>query len=96
MEVALEAGAEDVVSQDDGAVDVVTTPETFSDIKAQLEDAGLLAANAEITMSASTMTSLDKTQAEKVIRLIDMLEDLDDVQNVYSNADISADIMTQL
>ncbi|WP_020565837.1 YebC/PmpR family DNA-binding transcriptional regulator [Methylosarcina fibrata] len=96
MEAALEAGAEDVVSNDDGSIDVMTTPENYLTVKEALVAAGFEPENAEITMQASTNTVLDAEDAEKMMRLIDRLEDLDDVQNVYSNADISADIMAQL
>lgn len=96
MEAALEAGAEDVVTHDNGAIDVVTTPETFSDVKAALQNAGLTPENAEVTMAPSTKVAMDVELAEKVLRLIDVLEDLDDVQNVYSNADFTEELMEQL
>jgi transcriptional/translational regulatory protein YebC/TACO1 len=96
MEAALEAGAEDVVSNDDGSKDVMTTPENYLEVKDALIAAGFQPDNAEITMQASTNTELDADTAEKMMRLIERLEDLDDVQNVYSNADISEDIMEQL
>jgi transcriptional/translational regulatory protein YebC/TACO1 len=96
MEAALEAGAEDVVSYDDGAVDVMTTPEHYLAVKDALIAAGFEPDNAEVTMQAATMAELDAEGAEKMMRLIDRLEDLDDVQNVYSNADISDEIMEGL
>jgi len=96
MEAALEAGADDVVSYDDGAVDVMTSPENYLAVKDALIAAGFTPDNAEVTMHASTMAILDADDAEKMMRLIDRLEDLDDVQNVYSNADISDEIMTGL
>jgi YebC/PmpR family DNA-binding regulatory protein len=96
MEAALEAGADDVVSNDDGSLDVLTSPEAFEGVKAALAGAGLTPENAEITMRASTSTSLDKDDAEKMIRLLERLEDLDDVQNVYSNADIGVGILAQI
>lgn len=96
MEAALEAGADDVVSYDDGAVDVMTSPENYLAIKDALIAAGFTPDNAEVTMQASTMAELDADDAEKMMRLIDRLEDLDDVQNVYSNADISDEIMAGL
>ena len=95
MEVALDAGADDVES-DDGYV-VVTTPEAFGAVVDALEAAGLKAENAEVTMKASTdaeVTDLD--QAEKIMKMIDMLEDLDDVQNVYTNVRFSDEIMAKL
>jgi YebC/PmpR family DNA-binding regulatory protein len=96
MEVALEAGAEDVMSNDDGSIDVITPPEVFVDVKEAMVAAGLEPQNAEITMTPSTSVSLDLEDAEKIMGLIDMLEDLDDVQNVYTNADFSDEVMAQL
>ena len=88
MEAALDAGAEDVVAEEDDSIEVITTPETYSDVKAALEAAGLTPENAEITMRASLQVELDAETGEKVLRLLDALEDLDDTQDVYSNADI--------
>lgn len=96
MEVVLEAGAEDISSEDDGSVEVLTAPETFSDVLDALEKASLKPDNAEVSMIASTEVALDIDGAQKVIKLVDMLEDLDDTQNVYTNAAISDDIMDQL
>ena len=96
MEAALEAGAEDVASNDDGSIDVITTPETFTDIKEALQGAGLEPSMAEVTMQPSTTVDLALEEAERVMRMIDMLEDLDDVQNVYTNADFSDEVMAQL
>jgi len=96
MEAALEAGAEDIVTNDDGSVDVQTTAEDFLDVKDAMVAAGLEPAHAEVTQQASTSVELDLEGAEKMLRMIGMLEDLDDVQNVYSNADVSAEVMAQL
>ncbi|QSA95804.1 YebC/PmpR family DNA-binding transcriptional regulator [Methylococcus sp. EFPC2] len=96
MEAALEAGAEDVVGNDDGSFDVLTSPESFLAVKEALAGAGLNPENAEITQRASTSSSLEQDDAEKMIRLLERLEDLDDVQNVYSNADISEDILAKI
>ena len=96
MEAALEAGAEDVISYDDGAVDVMTTPENYLTVKDALINAGFEPDNAEVTMQAATMAELDADDAEKMMRLIDRLEDLDDVQAVYYNADIGNEIMEGL
>jgi YebC/PmpR family DNA-binding regulatory protein len=96
MEVALEAGAEDVVTHPDGSVDVLTTPESFEDIKQAILAAGLTPEVAEVTMRASTTTSLGIEDARKMVKLLEMLEDLDDVQNVYSNADLSEEILAQI
>ncbi|MGB7934163.1 MAG: YebC/PmpR family DNA-binding transcriptional regulator [Gammaproteobacteria bacterium] len=96
MEVALEAGAEDVVSYDDDSVDVLTDPEQFEAVRDAMQAAGLGTGQAEVTMRSANSTSLALEEAEKMVRLLDTLEELDDVQNVYSNADISEDILAQL
>jgi YebC/PmpR family DNA-binding regulatory protein len=96
MEAALEAGAEDVLGNEDGSFDVLTEPDQFVDIKAAMMDAGLEPEQAEVTMRAAITTSLEQDDAEKMVRLLDRLEDLDDVQNVYSNADISEEVLAQL
>ncbi|UDL03402.1 YebC/PmpR family DNA-binding transcriptional regulator [Marinobacter sp. CA1] len=96
MEAALEAGAEDVAEQEDGSFEIVTTPEQFLDVKDALVSAGLTPERAEVTMVPSTSDELDLEGAETILKLVDMLEDLDDVQNVYSNADIPDDILARL
>ncbi len=96
METALEAGAEDVVANDDGSIDVMTAPENFVDVKEAMVAAGHEPENADITMTASTTVDLELDDAQKVMGLIDMLEDLDDVQNVYTNAEFSDAVMEQL
>ncbi len=96
MEAALEAGAEDIVTNEDGSVDVQTTAEDFLDVKDAMVAAGFEPEHAEVTQQASTSVELDFEGAEKMLRMIGMLEDLDDVQNVYSNADVSAEVMAQL
>ena len=88
MEVALEGGADDVVTEDDGSIEVVTSPEVYSDVVTAMEEAGLEPANSEITMRATTEVELDVETGGKVLRFLDILEDLDDTQAVYSNADI--------
>jgi YebC/PmpR family DNA-binding regulatory protein len=87
MEVALEAGAEDVVTADDGTVEVITSPDGFDAVKAAMAAAKLAPESAGITMRAATEIPLDATTAPQVFELIEALEDLDDVQHVYSNAD---------
>lgn len=96
MEAALEAGAEDVITNDDGSIDVLTAPEHFDTVKAALVQSDLIPENAEVTMRASTNTVLNSEDGEKMIRLLERLEDLDDVQSVYSNADISEDILASI
>ena len=87
MEAALEAGAEDVEENEDGSYLVITAPDkSFGEVVDALRDAGLEAADAEVTMHPSTQADLDADTAETVGKMIDLLEDLDDVQNVYTNA----------
>ena len=88
MEVALDAGADDIETAEDGSIEVTTAPEAFSDVVAAMETAGLKPENAEVTMRASTEVALDVETGQKVLKFLDMLEDLDDTQDVYSNADI--------
>jgi YebC/PmpR family DNA-binding regulatory protein len=96
MEAALVAGAEDLATLGDGSFEIVTVPDQFLDVKQSLVESGLIPDNAEVTMVPSTTVELDEEGAEPILKLIDMLEDLDDVQNVYHNADISADVMEAL
>ncbi|MBT6922266.1 MAG: YebC/PmpR family DNA-binding transcriptional regulator, partial [Candidatus Ruthia sp.] len=96
MEAALDAGAEDVISNDDGSIDVITTPEDFFTVKDALSDVGLEASHAEVTMEPANRVELNLGDAEKFMKLIDRLEDLDDTQEVYHNADISDEVMAQL
>lgn len=96
MDAALDAGADDVVTHDDGSIDVYTTPEDFGAVKDALDAAGLEAVNAEVTMVPSTKAELDADTAPKFLRLIDNLEDHDDVQEVYHNAEIADDILQAL
>lgn len=96
MEIALEAGAEDIVSNEDGSIDVMTTLASFTAVQDGLKAAGLDALNAEMTMLAAIGVDLDLDAAEKLLKLVNHLEDLDDVQNVYSNASISNEIAQQL
>lgn len=97
MELALEANADDVIVNDDKSMEVITTPEAFLTVKVFLAKAGFQPAQADITMRALTNVSItDKETAEKVVNLIDVLEELDDVQSVYSNADIDEEIMSTI
>ena len=86
MEVALEAGAEDVISDDDGAIEVLTAPPDFETVKAALEAAGLKPEVAEVTLRAENEIELTGEDAARMQKLLDVLEDLDDVQDVYHNA----------
>ena len=96
MEASLEAGADDVIGHDDGSVEVLAPWEEFSAVSEALKAAGLVADNAEVTMIASVEVPLDRDGAEKLLALVDHLEDLDDVQNVYTNADIAEEVFEQL
>jgi YebC/PmpR family DNA-binding regulatory protein len=86
MEVALEAGAEDIINNDDGSIEVMTTPADFSVVKEALEAAGLEAVLAEVTMKADNETVFTGDDAVKMQKLLDALDDLDDVQEVYTSA----------
>jgi YebC/PmpR family DNA-binding regulatory protein len=96
MEAAIDAGADDVITNDDGTKDVITTLENYLNVKEALVAGGFEPESAEITMQASTKAELDAEDAEKMMLLIERLEDLDDVQNVYSNGDISDEIMASM
>jgi YebC/PmpR family DNA-binding regulatory protein len=96
MEAALEAGAEDVVTHADGSLEVTTPWERLTDVKEAMLAAGLEPEMAEITQQPSVSVELEVEDAQKVLRLVDMLEELDDVQSVHSNADFSDEVMAQL
>ena len=90
MEVALDAGAEDVITDEEGAIEVLTAPGEFEAVKNALEAAGLMPELAEVTMRAENTIELAGDDATRMQKLLDVLEDLDDVQNVYHNAEIEA------
>jgi YebC/PmpR family DNA-binding regulatory protein len=96
MEAAIEAGAEDVIVDDEGSIEVLTAPEEFEHVRDAMRAAGLKPESAEVTMRAATNSELGVKEAESMIKLLETLEDLDDVQEVYSNADISEEILAQL
>jgi len=96
MEAALEAGAEDIVGDDDGSFDVLTVPDELVTVKAALSAAGQIPESAEVTMRAKTNAPVDPDDADTLLRLLDTLEDLDDVQKVYSNADIPEAILAEM
>jgi YebC/PmpR family DNA-binding regulatory protein len=96
MAIAIEAGAEDIINNEDGSIDVITNPDDFINVKNAITGANLVPDSAQITMRAMTNSELDLDSAKSMIGLLDMLEDLDDVQHVYSNADISEEILTEL
>jgi transcriptional/translational regulatory protein YebC/TACO1 len=96
MEAALEAGAEDVVTYPDGCIDVLTDPVDFEAVRDAMVAAGFEPEEAEVTQRASTSTVLDQQQAASMMKMLEVLEDLDDVQNVYSNAEIPDEILALL
>ena len=89
MEVALEAGADDVISDEDGAVEVITSPGAFEQVRDALTGAGLAPEVAEVTMRPENTIAVAGDEATRMQKLLDMLEDLDDVQDVFHNAEIS-------
>jgi YebC/PmpR family DNA-binding regulatory protein len=94
-EAAIDAGADDVVAYDDGAIDVLTTPDAFAAVKAAMEAAGLKADIAEVTMRADNDIAVTGDTAQQVAKLLAWLEDLDDVQSVYCNAELGEDAYAQ-
>jgi YebC/PmpR family DNA-binding regulatory protein len=96
MEAAIEAGAEDVVVDNDASIEVLTSPSEFEAVQTALNNAGLTAELGEITMRSSVSTELDEGGASSMIKLLEVLEDLDDVQDVFSNAEIPDDILAKL
>ena len=96
IEIAIESGAEDIVINDDGSIDVVTEPESFFTVKDALLANDLNPDHSQITMEPANRVELNMEDAEKFMKLIDRLEDLDDTQEVYHNADISDEILSEL
>lgn len=96
MDVAIESGAEDVIINDDGSFTVNTTPEIFGKVVDAMKAHGFVPELAEVTMISSVKVNLDLANAEQFMKMVDMLEDLDDVQEVYSNAEISEEVGKQL
>jgi len=96
MEVALEAGAEDVIAQDDGSFDVATSQNDVVEIKDLLVSAGVDVSTAEVALVPLTIADLDVETAPELMKLIDMLEDLDDVQNIYTNAEFTDELLELL
>ena len=96
MEVAIEAGAEDVVVEEEGGIEVLTDPQDFLAVRDAMQAAGLTPEQAEVTMRASTTTVLGEREAGSMVKLLETLDELDDVQQVYSNADIPDEILAGL
>ena len=95
FEAALEAGAEDV-KEEDGLIEVVTDPSEFETVKNTLDSKGLKSQSAEVTMIPQNMTAVEGKQAESLMKMLDVLEDNDDVQNVHANFDISDEEMEKI
>jgi transcriptional/translational regulatory protein YebC/TACO1 len=96
MEAALDAGAEDVVTNDDGTVDVITQPTELEAVRDAMTAAQMEPDSAEVTMRPTTTAELDDDQAATVLKMLEALEELDDVQDVYSNADFSEEVIGRL
>jgi len=96
MDAALESGADDVVTHDDGSIDVMTTADDFIQVQEAMSALNFVPEHAEVTFKADNMTPVEFDDAEKILKLIDMLEELDDVSEVYTNADFSDEVMAQL
>lgn len=96
MEVALESGADDIVTQPDGSIEVITAWEVLGKVRTALEQAGIAVAHADISMAPSIQVDMDAETAASNLKLIDMLEDLDDVQAVFTNANFTAELMEKI
>ena len=95
MDIALEAGADDIVTHDDGSIEITSPPENHTRVESALIDANIEIESAEVVQRAANEVSLNQEDAEKVMRLIDALEDLDDVQDVFTNADFPDSIFAE-
>ncbi|NLD08638.1 MAG: YebC/PmpR family DNA-binding transcriptional regulator [Xanthomonadaceae bacterium] len=95
-EAAIMAGAEDVIVDNDGSMEVLTTPQAYVEVHEAMVEAGFEPEESEVTMYADNTVSLNADDAQKMMALVDALENLDDVQQVYSNADISEEILAEL
>jgi len=95
MEIAIDAGAEDV-REDDGNYEILTAPEDFESVKKAIDGASIPYLEASITMYPATTTNLSGSEAEQMVRLMESLEDCDDVQKVYTNADIPSEILEKM
>jgi transcriptional/translational regulatory protein YebC/TACO1 len=96
MDVALQAGAEDVLVHPDGSIEVLTDPLDYETVRARLTADGFTPTDGEVTQRAASRTLLEGEAAESMVQLLDMLDDLDDVQSVYSNAEIPDEILARL
>ena len=96
VETAIELGAEDIEINDDGSIEIMTSPNDLVDIKDALSNEEINIDIAEVTMKAATDVSINIKHAQSMMKLLDMLDDLDDIQTVHSNAEISNDILEQM
>jgi YebC/PmpR family DNA-binding regulatory protein len=96
MEAAIEAGAEDVIVDADGSIEVLADPGDYENVRKAMKKAGYKPEESQLTMRASTSATLEVKEAISMVKMLEMLEDLDDVQQVYSNADISDDVLAQI
>ena len=96
MDLALESGADDVISHDDGSIEVITPVEAFGEVKDAIDSSGLESVNAELTRIPENTSELDASSAEKLLRLVDNLEDLDDTQEVFHNAEIPEEVLESM
>jgi len=96
MEIAIDAGAEDIESNEDGSIEIITNPTDFLNVKESLAGEGINPEIAEVTMRASVSVSIGVKHAESMLKLLDVLEDLDDVQAVHSNAEIPDEVLDRM
>jgi len=96
MEAALEAGADDVLSNDDSSIEVLTQPGDYQSVLEAMQAAGLSPEDSEVTLRADALAALSEDDARKILKLLDMLEELDDTQNVYSNADFPENVLSEM
>ena len=96
MEAAIDAGAEDIIVDDDKSIEVLTDPAEFETVRDKMVAAGHEPENAQLTMRASTTAALEVKEASSMVKLLEVLEDIDDVQDVYSNAEISDDVLAEI
>ncbi len=96
MELALDSGADDILAQNDGSIEIITPWEILTKVKTELEAAGLQVAHADINMAPSLQVDMDEESAARNLKLIDMLEDLDDVQAVFTNANFTEELMEKI
>ena len=96
MDIALESGAEDIISHEDGSIEVITSVDSFGDVKDALDAASFESVNAEVTRLPENTSELDASTAEKLLRLVDNLEDLDDTQDVFHNGEIPEEALAAM